>query len=129
MVITSHEYFNHIDENMKLVQVLFYWLLMLVNNPNPYFWQDSTCKSSSVGQSPSIKLRVPQKKLANGNGSRQLPIGRVPSRGPMKQRLHPGMLSTQDRATAHYGAVTGLKVTEDGMYLLSAGLFISYCIP
>ena len=47
----------------------------------------------------------------------------------MKQRLHPGMLSTQDRATAHYGAVTGLKVTEDGMYLLSAGLFISYCIP
>jgi DNA excision repair protein ERCC-8 len=31
------------------------------------------------------------------------------------------MLSSQDRATAHYGAVTGLKITEDGMYLLSAG--------
>lgn len=46
----------------------------------------------------------------------------------MKQRLHPGMLSTQDRATAHYGAVIGLKVTEDGMYLLSAGCFIfGYC--
>lgn len=44
----------------------------------------------------------------------------------MKQRLHPGMLSTQDRATAHYGAVTGLKVTEDGMYLLSAGCLFWY---
>lgn len=31
------------------------------------------------------------------------------------------MLSSQDRATAHYGAVIGLKATEDGMYLLSAG--------
>jgi DNA excision repair protein ERCC-8 len=31
------------------------------------------------------------------------------------------MLSTLDRATAHYGAVTGLKATNDGMYLLSAG--------
>ena len=45
----------------------------------------------------------------------------------MKQRLHPGMLSTQDRATAHYGAVTGLKATEDGMYLLSAGCFSITC--
>lgn len=42
-------------------------------------------------------------------------------RGAGKQRLHPGMLSSQDRATAHYGAVNGLKVTNDGMYLLSAG--------
>lgn len=38
-----------------------------------------------------------------------------------KQRSHPGMVSSHDRATAHYGVVTGLKVTEDGMYLLSAG--------
>ncbi|CAH2034097.1 unnamed protein product [Thlaspi arvense] len=38
-----------------------------------------------------------------------------------QKRLHPGMLSTLDRATAHYGAVTGLKATNDGMYLLSAG--------
>lgn len=36
------------------------------------------------------------------------------------------MLSSQDRAAAHYGAVTGLKVTEDGMYLLSAGWVISF---
>jgi DNA excision repair protein ERCC-8 len=49
------------------------------------------------------------------------PINKISAKGPLRQRLHPGMLSTQDRATAHYGAVTGLKVTEDGMYLLSAG--------
>lgn len=51
-----------------------------------------------------------------------------------QKRLHPGMLSTLDRATAHYGAVTGLKATNDGMYLLSAGkllmamtIFCSLC--
>lgn len=38
-----------------------------------------------------------------------------------QKRLHPGMLSTLDRATAHYGVVTGFKATNDGMYLLSAG--------
>ncbi|KAG5048212.1 hypothetical protein GLYMA_04G045700v4 [Glycine max] len=78
-------------------------------------------KRSMITKDSSTKLRAAQKKHANGSGSRQQPIGRVPSKGPMKQRLHPGMLSTQDRATAHYGAVTGLKATEDGMYLLSAG--------
>ncbi|CAL0305788.1 unnamed protein product [Lupinus luteus] len=78
-------------------------------------------KHSAITKDSSTKLRTAQKKHANGGGSKQLPIGRVPSKGPMKQRLHPGMLSTQDRATAHYGAVTGLKVTEDGMYLLSTG--------
>ena len=52
---------------------------------------------------------------------KQSPIGKMPAKGPVRQRLHPGMLSTQDRATAHYGAVTGLKVTDDGMHLLSAG--------
>lgn len=45
-------------------------------------------------------------------------------KGSTKQRLHPGMLSTQDHATAHYGSVTGLRVTEDGLYLLSAGGFL-----
>ncbi|KAM2593132.1 hypothetical protein TB1_042329 [Malus domestica] len=38
-----------------------------------------------------------------------------PVKGSMKQRLHPGMLSSQDHATAHYSAFTGLKVTEDGI--------------
>lgn len=52
---------------------------------------------------------------------KQFPVGKIYAKGPVRQRLHPGMLSTQDRATAHYGAVTGLKVTEDGMYLISAG--------
>ncbi|QHO30412.1 WD repeat-containing protein ATCSA-1 isoform X1 [Arachis duranensis] len=83
--------------------------------------KESSFKSSSAGQTTSAKVRVSQKKLPNGNGSRQVVIGRVPSKGSIKQRLHPGMLSTQDRATAHYGAVTGLKVTDDGMYLLSSG--------
>ncbi|KAK6938571.1 WD40 repeat [Dillenia turbinata] len=83
----------------------------------------STSKSSSAGQSSSMKTRTPQRKIANGNVSKQFPISRLPAqaKGSMRQRLHPGLLSSQDRATAHYGAVTGLKVTEDGMYLLSAG--------
>ncbi|CAN6583087.1 unnamed protein product [Malus baccata var. baccata] len=77
----------------------------------------STVKSSSPSQSTSAKGRAAQRKLTNGSGAKHSPIGK----GPVKQILHPGMLSSQDRATAHYGAVTGLKVTEDGMYLLSAG--------
>jgi DNA excision repair protein ERCC-8 len=77
-----------------------------------------TSKSLSAGQSSSsyTKPRTQHRKLASGNGTKQSPVGR-------RQRLHPGMLSSQDRATAHYGAVNGLKVTEDGMYLLSAGWF------
>lgn len=69
----------------------------------------------------STKARALQKKPANGNGMKHSPISRIPGKGTARQRLHPGMLSSQDRATAHYGAVIGLKVTEDGMYLLSAG--------
>ncbi|GFY96015.1 transducin/WD40 repeat-like superfamily protein [Actinidia rufa] len=41
-------------------------------------------------------------------------LGRRP---PLLQRA----ATNKDRATAHYGAVIGLKVTGDGMYLLSAG--------
>lgn len=61
--------------------------------------------------------------MAPGNGSKQSAISKIPSlvKGSARQRLHPGMLSSQDRTTAHYGAVIGLKATEDGMYLLSAG--------
>ncbi|XP_024635204.1 WD repeat-containing protein ATCSA-1 isoform X1 [Medicago truncatula] len=77
-------------------------------------------KRSVLTKESNTKMRPVQKKVANGSGSGHLPIGRLSSKGPMKQKLHPGMISTQDRATAHYGAVTGLKVTEDGMYLLSA---------
>uniref|UniRef100_A0A803MYX0 Transducin/WD40 repeat-like superfamily protein n=1 Tax=Chenopodium quinoa TaxID=63459 RepID=A0A803MYX0_CHEQI len=62
--------------------------------------------SKPMGQNFSAKNRGEQKKVSSGNS---------------KQRRHPGMMSSQDHATAHYGAVTGLKATEDGMYLLSAG--------
>lgn len=58
--------------------------------------------------------------MGNGVSIKHTAIARQ-VRGSGKQRLHPGMLSSQDRATAHYGAVNGLKVTNDGMYLLSAG--------
>lgn len=83
--------------------------------------QGSTSKPLSASQSSFAKARSPQRKHTNGNGAKQSSIGKIPVKGSMKQRLHPGMLSSQDRATAHYGAVTGLKVTDDGMYLLSAG--------
>ncbi|KAH7846776.1 hypothetical protein Vadar_018017 [Vaccinium darrowii] len=83
----------------------------------------STSKSMSTGQSSTTKARAPQRKMAPGNGSKQSAISKIPSlvKGSARQRLHPGMLSSQDRTTAHYGAVIGLKATEDGMYLLSAG--------
>ncbi|XP_059287748.1 WD repeat-containing protein ATCSA-1 isoform X1 [Lycium ferocissimum] len=100
--------------------------------------QSSTPKSSSGGPSsakgrpsqnnnnnkPSVIPQVgsvgrpSQKKMGNGVSIKQ---SARQVRGSGKQRLHPGMLSSQDRATAHYGAVNGLKVTNDGMYLLSAG--------
>ncbi|KAK6939723.1 WD40 repeat [Dillenia turbinata] len=83
----------------------------------------STLKSSSAGQSSSMKTRAPLRKIANENVSKQLPFPRLLTqvKGYMKQRPHSGLLSCQDSATAHHGAVTGLKVTEDGMCLLSAG--------
>lgn len=38
------------------------------------------------------------------------------------QRQHPGMASSDNRATAHYGSVTSLTPTTDGFFLLSAGM-------
>ncbi|CAA3025702.1 DNA excision repair ERCC-8 [Olea europaea subsp. europaea] len=82
----------------------------------------STSKSSSSAQISFVKVQAPQKKATVSNAFKPLGVGRISSQAKdVKQRLHPGMLSTHDRATAHYGVVTGLKVTEDGMYLLSAG--------
>ncbi|XP_078433779.1 WD repeat-containing protein ATCSA-1-like [Wolffia australiana] len=37
------------------------------------------------------------------------------------QRLHPGLTSSRNKSTAHYGAVTALRATKDGMHLLSTG--------
>ncbi|XP_050364394.1 WD repeat-containing protein ATCSA-1-like [Argentina anserina] len=79
----------------------------------------STVKPLLANQSSLAKAR--HRKHTNGNGVKQSSTSKSQVKGSMKQRLHPGMLSSQDRATAHYGAVTGLKVTDDGMYLLSAG--------
>lgn len=61
------------------------------------------------------------RKSSHGNGAKHSGSNRTSAKGSIKHRLHPGMLSSQDRATAHYGAVTGLKISEDGMYLFSAG--------
>lgn len=77
-----------------------------------------TSKSSSEGS--SIRPRGLQKRTVAYTKQSSI-RNQGQGKGSVKQRLHPGMLSSQDRATAHYGAVTGLKVTEDGMCLLSAG--------
>lgn len=47
-------------------------------------------------------------------------------KGASLERQHPGMVSSHNRATAHYGSVTGLKVTGDGLYLISAGQFLCF---
>lgn len=86
----------------------------------PLLDRSTNKESASTSKSSS---RAPQKKVTSGNGSKHSGSSKVlkHAKGSVKQRLHPGLLSSQDRATAHYGAVTGLKTTEDGMYLLSAG--------
>ncbi|XP_039125945.1 WD repeat-containing protein ATCSA-1-like [Dioscorea cayenensis subsp. rotundata] len=82
-----------------------------------------TSRMASSGQY-SAKGLVSQRKSSLGNTMKQLPSlrkGNFLSKGSTVQRLHPGMTSGQNRATAHYGAVTGLKATGDGMYLISSG--------
>ncbi|ERN13123.1 hypothetical protein AMTRI_Chr11g150540 [Amborella trichopoda] len=81
----------------------------------------SVPESSVASTSASAKVKVPQKKAPCGGGAKQSSINKGWTKGSVLQRQHPGMLSSRNRASAHYGAVTGLKVTEDGMYLLSAG--------
>lgn len=70
------------------------------------------------------------KKAHPGIGGRQMSAlhkANILARGSM-QRLHPGMSSSLSHATAHYGAVTGLKATRDGMYLLSSGELCWICL-
>lgn len=86
--------------------------------------QVSTSKSFSAGQSSSSKSRAAHRKHGNGNVSKQGSTTKKnlsQIKGSAGQRLHPGFVSSQDRSTAHYGAVIGLKMTADGLYLLSAG--------
>ncbi|KAM2593150.1 hypothetical protein TB1_042343 [Malus domestica] len=63
----------------------------------------------------SLVQRLSPRPQVKAHLQKHSPIGKGPVKGSMKQRLHPGMLSSQYRVTAHYGAVTGLKVTEDGV--------------
>lgn len=37
------------------------------------------------------------------------------------QRQHPGLKLTNDRGPAHYGVITALHTSDDGLYLFSAG--------
>ncbi|GAB2228383.1 hypothetical protein Droror1_Dr00010219 [Drosera rotundifolia] len=80
----------------------------------------STSKANNNGLSA---MSSGQQRKVLRNGKKQSSTGKMPMHAPgsVKQRLHPGMLSSQDRATAHYGAVTALKATDDGTYLFSAG--------
>eukprot|EP00268_Persea_americana_P059679 TRINITY_DN7356_c0_g1_i9.p1 TRINITY_DN7356_c0_g1~~TRINITY_DN7356_c0_g1_i9.p1 ORF type:complete len:457 (+),score=73.28 TRINITY_DN7356_c0_g1_i9:134-1504(+) len=83
-----------------------------------------TSNSFPAGQSFSAKSKMPQKRTTHGSSLKQSTIllkGQNQTKSYMVQRQHPGMMSIHNRATAHYGAVIGLKVTSDGMYLLSAG--------
>ncbi|XP_073000380.1 WD repeat-containing protein ATCSA-1 [Typha latifolia] len=80
--------------------------------------------TTSAAQSSLARSSKLQNSTALGNGKKQLHTSRknqILSRGHAAQRSHPGMSSSHNRATAHYGAVTGLKATGDGMYLLSSG--------
>ncbi|XP_038716584.1 WD repeat-containing protein ATCSA-1 isoform X1 [Tripterygium wilfordii] len=80
----------------------------------------STMNTDSESRNLSPKSRTPQRRSIRKSEKQSL-LDRTSAKGLVRQRLHPGMLSSQDHATAHYGAITGLKITEDGMYLLSAG--------
>lgn len=73
---------------------------------------------NSARASPSRKRVLPGNAMKNSLSSTKW--HNFPS-GSAVQRLHPGMSSSLNRATAHYGAVTGLRATSDGMYLLSSG--------
>ncbi|XP_033137138.1 WD repeat-containing protein ATCSA-1 [Brassica rapa] len=75
-------------------------------------------KSSSGGKNRLKTLQSKHTGSQSMKGSSSVKASVEKSR---QKRLHPGMLSTLDRATAHYGVVTGFKATNDGMYLLSAG--------
>ncbi|CAA6660702.1 unnamed protein product [Spirodela intermedia] len=73
---------------------------------------------SPLAESSSKKRKVPHysntRKLSTSQRGKLI-------KGFDTQRLHPGMSSSRNRSTAHYGAVTGLRATKDGMYLLSTG--------
>jgi len=76
----------------------------------------------SVGPSTSTRS-LAQKRTGNSKkNSSTMRRGQNLIHGHMQQRLHPGLSSSQNRATSHYGAVTGLQTTKHGTYLLSSGM-------
>ncbi|MQL76816.1 hypothetical protein Taro_009216, partial [Colocasia esculenta] len=92
-------------------------------------FSESSLKQVSLSQLISMRETSPANKIVShqkkphGRGANKLPIFHqgIHRKGSNLQRLHPGMSSSRNRATAHYGSVTGLRPTEDGMYLLSTG--------
>ncbi|RLN21956.1 DNA excision repair protein ERCC-8-like isoform X2 [Panicum miliaceum] len=69
----------------------------------------------SVGPSTSTRS-LAQKRTGNSKkNSPTMRKGQNLIHGHMQQRLHPGLSSSQNRATSHYGAVTGLRTTKDGI--------------
>ncbi|XP_066315418.1 WD repeat-containing protein ATCSA-1-like isoform X4 [Miscanthus floridulus] len=77
--------------------------------------------TDSLGPSPSTRSSAQKRAGISKKSSQALRKIQNLTHGQMQQRLHPGLSSSQNRATAHYGAVTGLRTTTDGMYLLSSG--------
>ncbi|CAD6229036.1 unnamed protein product [Miscanthus lutarioriparius] len=77
--------------------------------------------TDSLGPSPSTRSSAQKRAGISKKSSPALRKIQNLTHGQMQQRLHPGLSSSQNRATAHYGAVTGLRTTTDGMYLLSSG--------
>ncbi|KAG0540225.1 hypothetical protein BDA96_03G390800 [Sorghum bicolor] len=77
--------------------------------------------TDSLGPSPSTRSLAQKRAGISKKSSPALRKIQNLTHGQMQQRLHPGLSSSQNRATAHYGAVTGLRTTTDGMYLLSSG--------
>jgi len=74
----------------------------------------------SIGPSTSTRSK-PHKRTGNSKNSPTMRKGQNLIHGHLQQRLHPGLSSSQNRATSLYGAVTGLQTTKHGMYLLSSG--------
>lgn len=90
----------------------------------PPFLESTTEKDPMNSLGPSLSSKSYSAQQRTGNGKKQSQMfhkSQTPVRGHTQQRLHPGLSSSKNRATAHYGAVTGLRTTTDGMYLLSAG--------
>uniref|UniRef100_A0A0D9V802 Anaphase-promoting complex subunit 4 WD40 domain-containing protein n=1 Tax=Leersia perrieri TaxID=77586 RepID=A0A0D9V802_9ORYZ len=90
----------------------------------PPFLESTSEKDLMNSLQPSASTKIYSAQQRTGKSKKQshtLHKSQIPGHGHIQQRLHPGLSSSQNRATAHYGAVTGLRTTTDGMYLLSSG--------